>query len=978
MESGFGQNLEGFLIKGNLSLLQGDIPALQGDGSIEGSGTLYINNIREYDVSNGITIQDVLLKNQQITVPYTQPSLGPTAASFIIDGGISIKTTTNSTSITSGGGLTIAGGASIAKNVNVGGVLDVNNNRITSVLWPILGTDGANKDYVDSKTFGNLLGNFTAGQVIVGDTGGNIIGYESFKFDGDKLTLNTPIVINDTRGALNLTAASLITLGGVSIGQNVIIGGGLDMLGTSIANVATPINPNDAATKAYVDNQTGVGGNFTTGQVIIAASNGDAIRGYSNLTFDGTSLVIASTENIVGSGGGAIVNYGGLSVQKNVYIGGVLDVNNNLIRNVQSPIASTDAANKEYVDNKTYGSLLGNFGEFELVTGSSDANTLISHPNFRFDGTTMLLGTNANLYISNTSPATGLGSGGALTISGGVSFSKDVYIGGKLDVAMNNIKQVASPVEDYDAVNKAYLDSRFNDENFLTLVNDTTIPIDIADFVVAPDVRAFLSYVYVQYNQENCAIFTLRGINRGSNWYLQKTFVGEPSNVDFFIRYDNGTGILQYTNTNVTGNASIRYITLTEIQDSPNQNQINVDIANNVTSYQSIPELTFLNSDYDAVKIIMYVSNDSANKYGMVFLNCLLKGNDWIMTPHSFGNVTGLHFTLLTSPTDGTVQYTNTNNTGQYTLRINVIPILKSQPSLSLAANTNVFTDISSTELIFDNSQSIFQITAFVTVPGLNKHALYEFDGVHCDGVWSLNARYIGDITGLRFSLETLGNLGVLRFINTNPSIAYIRYVLDAPLMFDSLPVKRGGSGHTYLTPHAVLRGNGIDPILASNDFVYKDLELKLGPNSTMLLTNTSTESFNSHGGIVIEGPLRVKNIDMTPSIGDLFTEQLFLASNNVNDQDVVGFSLTHPSVKSFNGTACVSVKTTTNEYDAMFDIKALRKATGWIVQAPYFGDVVGVTFSIATNGQIQYTSTYISDWIETRIKYRGLTTTIL
>jgi hypothetical protein len=195
--------------------------------------------------------------------------------------------------------------------------------------------------------------------------------------------------------------------------------------------------------------------------------------------------------------------------------------------------------------------------------------------------------------------------------------------------------------------------------------------------------------------------------------------------------------------------------------------------------------------------------------------------------------------------------------------------------------------------------------------------------------------------------------------------------------MFDSLPVKRGGSGHTYITPHAVLRGNGVDPILASNDFVYKDLQLKLGPESLMLLTNPADVSFASYGGGVIDGPLRVKGVEMTPSVGDFFTEQIFLAENNVNDAEIVGFALTHPSIKSFNGTACVTVKTITTEYDAIFDIKALRKVNGWIIQSSYFGDNLGITFNITNIGQVQYTTSYVSDWIETKIKYRGLTTTL-
>jgi hypothetical protein len=268
-------------------------------------------------------------------------------------------------------------------------------------------------------------------------------------------------------------------------------------------------------------------------------------------------------------------------------------------------------------------------------------------------------------------------------------------------------------------------------------------------------------------------------------------------------------------------------------------------------------------------------------------------------------------------------------------------------------------------------------MTAFVTIPSLDKQTLYEIEGVYCDGVWTLNTRFIGDLTDIRFSIATLPTVGNLRFINSNSATAYIRYALNVPLMFDSLPVKRGGSGHTSLIPHAVLRGNGMDPILASSDFIYKDLQLKLGAQSSMLITNTADASFTSYGGCVINGVLRVKGIDIIPSVGDLFTERLFFAANNVSQQNVVGFSLAHPDIKSFNGTSCVTVKTDTEEYNALFDIKALRKVNGWVIQTSYFGDDTGITFDITSSGQLQYTSQDINNWVETKIKYRGLTTTV-
>ena len=68
MESGFGQNLEGFLVKGNLSLNPSLLPLYQGDGSLEASKPLYINNIQEYTPNNGINIHNTIFTKNLVTI----------------------------------------------------------------------------------------------------------------------------------------------------------------------------------------------------------------------------------------------------------------------------------------------------------------------------------------------------------------------------------------------------------------------------------------------------------------------------------------------------------------------------------------------------------------------------------------------------------------------------------------------------------------------------------------------------------------------------------------------------------------------------------------------------------------------------------------------------------------------------------------------------------------------------------------------
>ncbi|NBP01355.1 MAG: hypothetical protein EBU90_14670 [Proteobacteria bacterium] len=1114
MESGFGQNLEGFLIKGNLSVIPSDLPLWQGDGSLEGSGTLYFDKIQEYNVGNGIDIAGIILRDNTVYVPYNKPGLNATSASFVIDGGIGVNHTANATCLTSGGGLTVRGGASFGKNVHIGGTLDVNANRIVNVNTPVDGKDAVNKDYVDLVA-GNVSGNFTTGQIIIAETDGTRIrGYDSFTFDGSKLSISTPVVISNTGISTGLSSGGLVVYGGASIGGDSTLGGNLNLSGHNITNLAAPVNAGDAATKQYVDDNK-LQGNFTTGQLIIAASDGRDIRGFPELTFNGSILTLFSTTNVTGSVGGAFVCYGGISISKDVFIGGRLDVNGNKIVNVDTPVQPSDVANKAYVDSRTFGTLLGSFGDKQVIIGTTDPNSLTGYNNFLYDGTQLSLGTAGSLVIyntknstsltgesslvvygggnlrgdlfvgghinaggntinkvaepvlpddaatkkyvddrklqgnfttgqliigdsngdairgrdnlifdynagnstgtlildgltdvsiKNTTNATGLGTGGTLTSLGGASFNKDVYIGGKLDVNIQNIKNVATPIDSYDAVNKAYVDAvlsnlsnstsgNLNDslyENTFVLSNNVLSPQDIPLFTFGTDIKAFISYIYVQYNFNECALYTIRGLNRGNSWYISPSYVGEPTDIKFWIRSENGQGIMQYTNRNVSGTSSIKFRTITQIEDLATPLQINYTLAQTSVPID-IPSLSFLNQDIDSNKIIVYVSSQTNNQYGMFFLNCVLKGSDWVMNSYSIGNVLGVKFRLLSQNNLGKIQYCNTNATGDYIIRVKQIKILKTQTDLTLNANTLVPTNVGTGQFSFGSNQTNFQITVFVSVPALNKHALYELEGMFCDDVWKLNARFIGDRTGIEFSLSTTTGNGYLKYINPNGVNATIRYIKNTPLIFQPLPVNKGGTGNTFLGPYTVLRGNGSDPVIGTNDFIYKNYQLILGDLSSIILTNTSPAvnlttggTLTTYGGIsigknlLVGDALTVKSIDITPSVGDLTAERGFYAHNNQTiPENITGYAFTDPTIKSFTGVACVTITTNGNEYDSLYELKGLKKSSGWILNATYIGDNLGMRFSITPGGQVQYTSENTPDWVETKIKFRAMTTTV-
>jgi hypothetical protein len=72
----------------------------------------------------------------------------------------------------------------------------------------------------------------------------------------------------------------------------------------------------------------------------------------------------------------------------------------------------------------------------------------------------------------------------------------------------------------------------------------------------------------------------------------------------------------------------------------------------------------------------------------------------------------------------------------------------------------------------------------------------------------------------------------------------------------------------------------------------------------------------------------------------------------------------------------CVNVSTLSDEYDALFEVKGLRKRTGWIIDYSYIGDNTDIGFFISSSGQVQYTSADVSDWVSTKLKFRATTTT--
>jgi hypothetical protein len=473
---------------------------IRGTTNISGSltsGALYsplstITNLVTTNIStNSVLINGVI------------DSINSTTGTLILNyGGLSINNTSNATSFTSGGAETIAGGLAVGKNMYIGGFLDVNSNNIFNITAPSLdfnntvasiGLVASNKWYVDTRFNqftignGNISGNISQGQVIVGITGGNIGSYPTFTFDNILGTVN----INSTNNSLGLgSGGSLNINGGTSILGNVYIGSGLDLNNNLITNVSLPINPLDAVNKEYVDYYTGFNPGDIRERSFVLNNNVNTATDVTGFVFLNTQ--ISSFEAIV------YLQIPEINIYDQWEIHGLLKGNNWIINTPfigdhpsKVTFTITNSGQIQYTNNNSSGTATIRFRAYTtsqgLYTNTTVSNNLRSVP---FGGTgsdfftlgTLLIGDNTSsiktnlnlmylnntLLLNNTSNAVNLSTATAI-FSGGISIQKNLLVGGGIDINMKKITNLDTPINPFDAANKFYVDSVFSSGGSLNL-----------------------------------------------------------------------------------------------------------------------------------------------------------------------------------------------------------------------------------------------------------------------------------------------------------------------------------------------------------------------------------------------------------------------------------------------------------------------------------------------------------------------------
>ena len=237
--------------------------------------------------------------------------------------------------------------------------------------------------------------------------------------------------------------------GAPGVGFNLTSDGNYDMVGKKLRNVGAPSSNSDAATKKYVDENSG-GGKTSLLTVDSNIDMKDSFRILSLKTPSNASEPV--TKNYAES------NFFHRDGSKTM--SGDIDMNNKKIKNLSSPTVNGDAATKKYVDdNKVDGSVFVKLDGTRLMTGNLNMNNKrilnIPNPNGPKQPLPLAYGDLAYLHVNGTNMMTN-------------------------HMNMNNKKilHLQTPTNNSDAATKKYVDDKTNNPQDLSpfLKKDGSVP----------------------------------------------------------------------------------------------------------------------------------------------------------------------------------------------------------------------------------------------------------------------------------------------------------------------------------------------------------------------------------------------------------------------------------------------------------------------------------------------------------------------
>jgi hypothetical protein len=424
-----------FTTNGNVGInIENPSYTLDINGNTHIAADLYVDGV----ISGGIGTSSTF---SYLTLTSTDESINLSTGSLLSYGGITLQTPTDAQSITNGGSFLTEGGASIGKRLFVGnGIISLSNTNTIGNIY----TTGGNVGINTTTPFSTL--DIYGYSYIGHNTPTDVMSY-------DQITL-TPL--NDDVGIVEL---NLNTDTGKRNWIYADSTSGMKLGG--FGNVA--IQPNNTTIVTFT----------TSGEMILSSTNGNQLNintinnNFTSLQTNNTLPIILNADSSSGNIGIGLTdpNYK-LHISGTQYIESNQQIGNSNITNVSGGTLNVlgdiilSGTSGFYFTNHGYGQpsfttrspgskiilsshLSNTSGDYSI--GIETSNMWFSVPEVTngikwYQGITnvMSIESYGSVSINGTANANGIGTGGSLTVLGGGSITKDLYIGGNLYVNGQN------------------------------------------------------------------------------------------------------------------------------------------------------------------------------------------------------------------------------------------------------------------------------------------------------------------------------------------------------------------------------------------------------------------------------------------------------------------------------------------------------------------------------------------------------------
>lgn len=388
------------------------------------TGSISIGVVRNSIFENYITLDG----SAQKTTISTPVELTDVTSGLKVSGGITSLSTSDATSMSSGGGFTTLGGATISKNMYIGSDLNVNMSSTgtgtISISPSVLNLESSISFYGGLSSTGQL---WKAGHAV-------------------------PTVSTNSFGVYNSTS-SLLALE-ITTSNNVILPGSLQV-GVDINATGNITGTWDGAIISVAKGGTGVS-SFTPTRLLIgngsSAINTDIGLFYSSSILSTPLFVSTDTTDSSSISTGGVVIQGGVGIAKKVFIGDNVSINGNISftsSDVEIGQTTSDTFDNGSITVRSGGALgdsrgssitlrgnenILNPGQILLTCGNVNSSGYLSvvtssieRLRVNYDGTVTITST-----LDSTSPTLA-----SFVIAGGASISKKLYIGTELEVVGN-------------------------------------------------------------------------------------------------------------------------------------------------------------------------------------------------------------------------------------------------------------------------------------------------------------------------------------------------------------------------------------------------------------------------------------------------------------------------------------------------------------------------------------------------------------